>query len=104
MRMDSRRNEIDDSQLFHNPEQKAYDEAQKIRQRRLKSKRSTFTEEKKECEETLRKLFAAYNRCQLEGVQEQKHEPKVIGTIGFMRIVRDCGLMDNRFGYATHPP
>jgi len=100
MRMDSRRNEIDDSSVFHNPEQKAYEEAQRIRQRRLKNKRTSYAEEKKECEVVLQKLFDAYNRCTLEGAPQEKHVAKVMGTIGFMRIVRDCGLMDNRFGCA----
>lgn len=50
---------------------------------------------------TTKLLFSAYTNQALLG---PSHLP-LVGTIGFIRMVRDCGLMQNRLGYEiSHAP
>ena len=54
-------------------------------------------EDKKEALDVCNELFHKYTDRSLLG----HGHPKLVGSIGFMRVVRDCALLDNRFGYGT---
>jgi hypothetical protein len=55
---------------------------------------------KKEAQEVCATLFQKYSNNALlsGGAPVKKGASTLLGTIGFMRVLRDAGMLDNKFG------
>mmetsp|Transcript_22329 Transcript_22329/g.26866 ORF Transcript_22329/g.26866 Transcript_22329/m.26866 type:complete len:567 (+) Transcript_22329:79-1779(+) len=95
-----RHQEDDNAQVFHKSRGDRLAAQQEIRKRKAKlaAKREAHKKEGIDPEKLLTSLFIHYNDTKL-GPIDQVTKKEEVSAVGFVRMLRDCALMDNKFSF-----